>query len=546
MFRAFWLMALLTLAALACAAPAPVPARFGAPADTPKYGGTLNVRVPDDPGTGFDLSLFKSQPAWEGQTLAYNSLLGYRIGPDVPWADHVIRGELAERWEVSPDARTFTFYLRKGLKFASLPPVNGRELTSADVKWTYEYWTRTGQFKDKKLQQGLHDWMFEGLDRIDTPDPQTVAVRFSEPYAPFLAYASSDSNPIVPREIYERDGHLKDTIVGTGPFQLDREASQPGSRWAWKKNPDFYEAGKPYMDGINWLVVKDDAAAFAAFKARQLDMLGNSSLELSMGDVEEMKKLVPDAVIHQHSAATPWHLFVNTRVAPLGDVRIRRAMSQAIDRDEFIKVLMGGQGRWGFALLPPDTFTGEEVKQYIKYDPEASKRLVAEAGFPNGLELEATYPGKDYGEEYITGLQLLQAQLKKAGITLNLRSVSKVDYSNGRKVGDYVINMQQGSTLEGDIDSALFANFHSKSRKNYSGTKDAKLDDLLVAQRREADPAKRRALVRDIVKYSHAEMFYDIGMHYGMYAEVWHPYLKNFGVNMGVEGIYPVDSWLEK
>ena len=177
----------LTLA-LACA-----PAERAAPAPgegKPKHGGVLNVRVNNDP-FDWDLSYVgKSTPNGYGQVMGYNSLLGFEFGPDVKYEELILRPELAERWEVSPDAKAFTFYLRRGVKFANMPPVNGRELTSKDVKWSYEYWSRTGEFKDKKLPQGQLESFFEGLEAIETPDDYTVVVRFKEPFAPFLNYAA--------------------------------------------------------------------------------------------------------------------------------------------------------------------------------------------------------------------------------------------------------------------------------------------------------------------------------------------------------------------
>src|SRR5205807_3320559 len=140
--------------------------------------------------------------------------------------DLVLQPELAERWEVSSDARKFTFTLRKGLHFANIAPVNGRDITSTDVKFSYDYWSRTGEFKDKKLAPGQNAAMFEGLERVDAPDPSAVVVTFKDPFVPFLNYAASSWNHVVPREIYDQDGSYRDRILGSGPYQLDTGASQ--------------------------------------------------------------------------------------------------------------------------------------------------------------------------------------------------------------------------------------------------------------------------------------------------------------------------------
>lgn len=161
---------LLLISAVGCAnLPAPGSAGdAGKAADQPRSGGLLNFAIPRDPfdhdvsysGTG-------SPPAF---AMAYESLLGFKSGPEVEYADLVLKPELAERWQASPDARTFTFTLRKGARFADLLPVNGRAITSTDVKFSYEYWSRTGEFKDKKLPPGQNAAMFEGLERVDAPE----------------------------------------------------------------------------------------------------------------------------------------------------------------------------------------------------------------------------------------------------------------------------------------------------------------------------------------------------------------------------------------
>src|SRR5204862_8155626 len=109
----------------------------------------------------------------------------------------------------------------------------GREFNSGDVKFSYEYHGRTGDFEGKKLPAGTFNFMLEGLEGIDTPDASTAVVRFKEGFVPFLNYSASFRIPIVPREIFDRDGHLKDAIAGTGPFQLDPAASQRGSQFTW-------------------------------------------------------------------------------------------------------------------------------------------------------------------------------------------------------------------------------------------------------------------------------------------------------------------------
>ena len=256
--RRFPIALLVSLAAsvLAC-----TPAPQGGPPQPsqeqqPVYGGRLNVRVNPDPWE-WDLSLGgKSSPNDTGIGLTADSLLGFKVGPDVGHSELVLQPELAQRWEVSPDARSFTFNLRQDARFANTAPVNGRELTSADVKFSMEYASRSGEFAGKK-PTGILEWMYEEMERIETPDKHTVTVRFKEPFVPFAAYMASEWSPVLAREVYDRDGHMKEMVVGSGPFVLDRGESQKGSRWVWKKNPTHWREGKPYLDELRWLVIPE-------------------------------------------------------------------------------------------------------------------------------------------------------------------------------------------------------------------------------------------------------------------------------------------------
>ena len=508
----------------------------------PQPGGQLITRVTTDP-FDWDMSYTgKSLPNQEGTSVAYDSLLSFKNGPDVTYDTLMLQPRLAQRWEI-PDAQTYIFHLHNNAKFANVAPVNGRALTSSDVKWSFEYASRTGQFKDKKMSVGQFGWFFEGLNTVDTPDMATATVRFQEPFVPFINYSASNFNIIVPHEIYDQYGNFKDHIVGSGPYQIDEAASQKGSRWVWKKNLDYWDAGKPYINQITWLVLTDDASAAAAFQTKQLDLLGGGGGNLGVTQAQQVKKDNPDAVMYSYTNPAPLHLYMNNRVAPLNDTRVRQAISLAMDRDEFIKSIVGGQGAWALAGAFPDTFSQAEIKQILHYDPAKAKQLLSDAGYADGLSMDFIYPGNAYGDVYIQEMQLFQAQLKKVGVNLNLKSLDKGTYSTDKKKGNYVITFT-GKDLSGDVDSYLYATFHTGQRDNYAGVSDPKLDAMIEAQRQETDPAKRRTLVRQAVQYIN-EQAYSLAMFYGPGFQFWQPRLKNYAPHFGVNGWPITNSWLE-
>jgi peptide/nickel transport system substrate-binding protein len=509
---------------------------------TPRSGGQMTVRVATDP-FDWDVSYTgKSVPNQEGVPFAYSALLSFTSGPKVPFSQLTIQPGLAERWE-SQDPQTYVFHLRPGLRFADVAPVNGRPLTSADVKWSIEYASRKGQVAGSNLPQGQFDWFFEGLNAIETPDPSTVVLRFQKPFAPFLSYAGADYNEVVPHEIFDQYGSFKDHVAGSGPFQLDASASQKGSRWVWNKNPAYWDSGKPYIDRITWLVLPDDASTRAAFQTRSLDLLGGASDNLTTTAAQQVKKDNPAATMFEYIAPTPLHLYMNTRSGPLSDARVRQAISLATDRDEFIKTFSGGQGGWALAGALPDTYSPDEIKQVLKFDPAQARKLVEASGYGSGLNLEFLFPGNANGDLYIAQMQLFQAQLKNAGITLNLKSADKDTWSNARKKGTYEITLVS-KDLVADVDSYLYATFHTGSRDNYAGTSDKQLDALLEAQRQELDTNKRRETVRQAVRLI-ADQAYGLAMYYGAAYQFWQPKLKNYAPNFGRLGWPLASSWLE-
>jgi peptide/nickel transport system substrate-binding protein len=507
----------LLLSAAACNAPqAPAPSTGGDEAGKPKYGGVLNARVPTD-FYDFDVSYTGKGTNSRAQGLAHSSLLAFETGPGVGYAEYKLKPGLAESWQVSPDGTTLTYNLRKGLKFADLPPVNGRALTAEDVKWTYEYGSRTGTVKDKKLPTGQFDWMFEGLQEITTAGPQTVTVRFKEPFAPFLNYSGHILNPILAREIYDQDGHFKDRIVGAGPFQLDVAASQKGSRWVFKKNPNYWEPGKPYLDEVRWIVMPDDSTTAAAFQVGQVGLIGDFTHQPS----QVIQKNNPKATMFDLGGATPVHMYMNMKFAPFQDIRVRKAIALGINRDEF---------------------TQEEIRKMMPYDPAQGKQLMVEAGYANGLDIQFEYP-TDNGQVYIVDFQLLQSQLKKIGVNFVAKPMSYAEYSATKKNHTATVHTTS-KDWQADIDGYLFGSFYSKSKDNYDRIDDPKLDQMLFAQRREADPAKRTELIKQAVRYINTEAYlgralYSKGTY--MFAA---PALKGFAPNFQ-SALSFTSAWLE-
>jgi peptide/nickel transport system substrate-binding protein len=471
-------------------------------AGQPKPGGEFRQPTTADPFELDSTIAGQGGPNEQFEELAYEPLLGFDYSGDA--YNTALVPKLAEKWE-TPDAQNFTFQLRKGVKFANLAPVNGREVTSADWKFTFEYNSRLGQFA--KLPQAFYGYLLFGIERVDTPDDYTLVLRFKKPFAPLLNYAASDHFGVLPHEIYDQYGKFSDTIVGTGAFQLDPASSQKGTHWVFKKNPTYWDAGKPYLDQITKLVITDNQTAFSAFQVGQLDTLFGG-VALSGQDGRVLQTANPTAVITPQVALAPIHLYTNVARPPLDNTQLRRALSLAMDRNEFIQTFTNGQGLLAVPGAFPDTFTQEELKKmtYMKYDPQQAKQLLSAAGFPNGVDLEFLV-NQAYGQTYATEAQLLQSQWAKAGIRLKLTVIADYNDYNHRTRGgsgntqDYQLTMR-GKAVDTDVDSYLYQVYDPNGGvEGGVAHYDPKLTPLVEAQRTEADPAKRKELVREACMY---------------------------------------------
>ncbi len=526
------LLAGVALLSLACgqAVPSAAPAAGGAQApavNQPKSGGVFSKAIATD--------LFDFDPTYGGQstpnpnatTQAYDRLVDFKAGPDVKYGEYILVPSLAEKWTIGPDGKSFTFNLRKGVKFANLPPVNGREFTSADVKWSMEYHQRQTDETGKGKPKGSYTFTTENLDAIETPDPYTAVVKFKQPFAPFINYAATYNMVMMPKEIFQKEGSLRNTMVGTGPFQLDMAASQKGARWVFKKNPTYFQPGKPYLDEFRYLVLPEEATRLAAFRTKQVDFYDTVDLQSF-----QATKDVAGAVFATNIDPAPNSLYISQAKGPLTDLKVRKALALSIDRDEFIKTMTGGEGTWRLAGSRLEDFTDAEIHGMLKYDPAASKALLAEAGYPNGVSLKLLNRAADAGGATKAEL-LLQSQLKKGGFNVEIDAVTKAD-GTPRLYGGLFDMILLYEKRFADVDSFLWDQNHSSGIKplgttasNWIRVNDPKLDTLIEAQRAAVDPAVRKKALQDAARYM-TEQVYMLGVYPRLLFNAWHPHVKGY------------------
>jgi peptide/nickel transport system substrate-binding protein len=513
---------------------------WSAEAGTPKRGGILHVRGWDP--VHFDPHLTRAFMTHTALSFVYNKLLRHKVGPDVRPGTFIVESDLAERWE-SPDDTTYIFYLRKGVKWHNKPPVNGRELVAEDVKYSFDRFLTVEGNPERQL--------LESVDRVEVVDRYTVKFLLKEPFVWLLdILANAMCVWIVAPEVGKQYGDFKkvETAIGTGPFLL--ESYEPNVKTVFRRNPDYFRQGLPYIDGVEWLVVPDESTGLAMYRTGQLDAGPGGNWTVRQEDLEALKKSHPHLRYQDMLAINSTTIWMRTDQPPFNDVRVRRAISLAIDRQALIEAvyLRGepspaigrGLAEWS---LPIDQL-GEGAK-YYQYNPKEAKRLLAEAGFPKGLKTQLT-ASSGYGRDLIDAVQLVQRFLKEVGIEVELKIQEYGAYqaTTGQGKFEGMAMGPFGVAWEGD--SALYGPYTPDQPRNRGHVNDPKLTAMAQEQRRTKDPEARKQLLADFQRYA-AEQQYYVYLFSVMITSSWQPYMKNYAPNLTFDyGSRAAALWLER
>src|SRR5436190_20852586 len=224
-----------------------------ATAQTPKRGGTFRLRIHVAP-VHFDPQQTVAFPTMQAMSFTHSRLVKVKAGSSVKPGTQPLEPDLAESW-TQPNDTTYIFKLRRGARWHNKAPVNGREVTAEDVKYTYE---RFGGSTNPN--RGI----LEQVDKIEAVDKYTVKFTMKEPFAWLLEALASTSTWIIAKEVVEQHGDLKkpESCIGTGPWMLERY--EPNLRLTFVRNPTYFVPGLPYVDNVDMSIDTDPASAFAA------------------------------------------------------------------------------------------------------------------------------------------------------------------------------------------------------------------------------------------------------------------------------------------
>jgi peptide/nickel transport system substrate-binding protein len=475
------LLAALTLltGALLALIPTPAPA-----ADTPRRGGVLLAVIGADPP-----SLDPHQESTFANIELVAPLYSTLLQLD-PYSYPKIIGDLATEWKISPDGLTYTFKIHQGVQFH-----DGSALTAADVKASY----------DKIIfpPQGVRSVRknaYTAVAAVEAPDATTVVFKLKFPSASLLANLASPWNVIFPKKYLDQDpNYFKTHVIGSGPFKF--KGYTRGSTFEGERNPSYFVKDRPYLDGYKFYISPETSVRAAAIRS------GRAYIEfrnLPDAEVDAIRKQLGDKVSVQETPMTgQWGIAINNTKKPFDDVRVRRALTLAIDRYtmgkvlapltglKFVGALMRPGSEWGMPPAELEKLPG--FGRDIEKNRAEARKLLAEAGYPNGFKV--VLKNRNVKLPYQDFAVFLIGEWKKIGVEVENRPLETAAwFSDGQDTGNFELIVAPAVEFSDDPDQFL-GRYATGSTQNWGRFSDPQVDDLFSREARSLDPAERKKLI---------------------------------------------------
>ncbi|MDD2499828.1 MAG: peptide-binding protein [Geobacter sp.] len=478
-WRRYGVAGMICLLCAACTAgesPAPRSSSSAAP---PAYGDTLVEGTIGEASTL--IPILASDSASHGVAgLIYNGLIKYD-------KDLKIVGDLAESYQVSPDGLAITFKLRKNVTWH-----DGKPFTSRDVLYTYRV------IIDPKTPTAYSE-DFKQVAAVTTPDAFTVVVHYAKPYAPALA---SWGVAILPSHLLEGQDITKSPLarkpVGTGPFRFKEWVA--GQKVVLEANKEYFE-GRPYLDRYVYRMIPDTSTMYMELKAGGVDQMGLTPVQFArQTDTPRFK-----AAFNKYRYPSNGYLYLgyNLRHPLFKDVRVRRAMTAAINKDELIQGVLFGMGQKADGPMIPGRWAHNPQIKDIQFNPEYARQLLAEAGWKAGSDgflqkdgkpLRFTILTNQGNQQRLMTAQIIQQRLKQVGVDVRIRIVEWAAFlKEFIDKGNFEVVLLAWMTSQ---DPDMYDIWHSSKTKpgelNFIGYNNPEVDRLLEEGRSTFDIEKRK------------------------------------------------------
>jgi peptide/nickel transport system substrate-binding protein len=386
--------ALLVVAACGSSGSSSSSSSSGGSAGAPVHGGNLTFAAVQDAQSMNATTVFDNNSIWIFEQI-YQTL--YTVTND----GKGVKPSLATSYTMSSDKKTYTFQLRKGVKFS-----NGKTMTSADVKFSID--------QNRKAAQG---WAYldSAIKSVDASSPDTVVIHLKFPWAPLLADLSIFANGIVPNNYGgETENEFYQHPVGTGPFKWDYW--HKGSALKLVRNPLYWEKGKPYLDSVTWTDVPND-------NTRELQLKGGQAQvdQTPAWSTVASLKSTPNVNMFLFPSTQTNYLAFNENVKPFQDVHVRRAISLAINRNALVKAVLFGNGKPANSLFPPQVPYYQKATPGLQFNTTQAKQEMAKSSVPHGFTTTILIASGN--SDYLTISTILQSELKPLGIKVKIQQL---------------------------------------------------------------------------------------------------------------------------
>jgi peptide/nickel transport system substrate-binding protein len=456
-----------------------------------KAGGILHLGHFDSPAS---MSMLEESTQAVNRPMSgiFNNLVMFK--QDVPQNSmKSIVPDLATSWSWNEEGTELTFPLRHGVKWH-----DGKPFTAADVKCTVDLLMDNAK---EKLRINPRKSWFANVAEVTTNGDWEVSFHLKRPQPSFLALLATGWSPIYPCHVSPRD--MRKHPIGTGPFKF--VDFKPNQSITVTRNPDYWKPGRPYLDGIEYTIIKDVSTRLLSFLSGKDD----AYFGVTIPQLKDVKNQAPEAICDMFTGNVPRNLIVNSDAPPFDDPDLRRAMSLTLDRKAFIDIITEGQGDIGAVMQPPpDGLWGmppELLKTLPGYDPDVEKsraearRLMEKLGYGPDKHLAVTVSTRNL-TPYRDPAVILIDQLKQIYMDGVLDPVDTTNWYPKIMRKDYTIGLNITETAVDDPDPALYENYVCGAMRNYTGYCNREVDNMVDEQSAMSDVAKRKQLVWAIEK----------------------------------------------
>jgi peptide/nickel transport system substrate-binding protein len=461
----------------------------------PKSGGVLKLVHREDLPQGFHIHESATNSVTWPSMPCYSNLVIFDQLKKVERTDTIVP-ELAEKWAWQDGGRTLVFSLRKDVKWH-----DGQPFTAKDVKFTFDT-VRGAPDAPAKLRINPRKEWYANVEAIETPDPHTAVFRLRRPQPSLLTMLASGYSPVLPAHVPIAEHRTR--CVGTGPFKF--KEWKRGEYVELAKNPDYFVKGRPYLDGVRYPIVVERGTRVAALQTAQVDTAFPGDTTVAI--MEQLKAAAPAIVFVETSSNVSENLLMNTKKPPFDDVKVRRALSLAIDRHAYAKAVHRGSALVGAAMLPAPWgawgLTRDEVSALPGYgkaaaDKERAKKLLAEAGFGPGKPLKVEMVTRAIAI-YLDFAAFVVNELKAVGIDVTLKQIETAQWHPLVTRREYQIGANLTGLGVDDPDANFYENYACGSPRNYGDYCNEQVMKMIETQSQELDQKKRFALVAQIQK----------------------------------------------